>query len=144
MLSVLGVWLGNSYYLQQQLVSKVPETVRNEVDFPIYIPASENLYPDEGSFTFTDGVLIFKAGGEKELIFSEQKRSAKLSLAGIEASRQLVQVQKIQTKLGQGLIGASHGKRILILETSETLISIIAVSENTDPTSVIPYLKQVK
>ncbi len=127
-------------YETYKLGSRVPASIRDKIHFPIYLPPADTDY---SSFTYGDGVVLFRAGSNKDLIFTEQKKLAAFNLEDIAQSQQLVEVKRFDSPIGKAVSGITNARLVAIVETEQTVINITIADPYTSPEDLVRNLRKV-
>lgn len=120
----LAGWQGYKVYQRRQFVNQIPQSIRERVDFPIYLPASPKFVPDKQSFSYSGGVLLFVAGNDARLTFAEQQKPASFDLSKFSAGVGLEGPKQLTVKEYTVLLGNLKGMSIAVVDTGQTIVTI--------------------
>lgn len=129
----------------QRLRGLMPESVREEVDFPILIAAEWDDAPlKKDSVRYSSGALFFDYGDANDTVtITEQKRADTFNLDEFADSKGLTAAQKIDTKWGKALSGTSGNRKIIILDTDRTLVIVLSSATKPSNDKQIDRLRKV-
>lgn len=140
------VWLGIIYFSHVQLSRQVPITIRQNIDFPVYLPALSDFPPDQQSFNYSNGVLFFQAGSKNaQVTFAEQRKTTDFDLGKFSTAQGLTGMKQLTINNNSVLLGKVHELNIGIIDTGETIVTITSVSNQPSSSieSIVRSLQQV-
>jgi len=139
-------WIGNRYFSHLQLSRQVPTAIRQNIDFPVYLPAESKFQPDKQSFSYSQGVLFFQAGSNStQVTFAEQRKTTDFDLAKFSTAQGLTGMKQLTINNNAVLLGKVHGLNIGIIDTGETIVTITSASNQPSSSieSIVRSIQQV-
>lgn len=131
-LVILGVaaWFGYSYYQKQQFVGQVPSTIRQNVNFPIYLPRSDEVAVNRESISYSSGIFQYTASVKNvPVVVTEQPKTSGFDINKFATSQTLSGAQQSNIAIG-ALLSATLSERPLhIIDTDETIITITSTQQ---------------
>jgi hypothetical protein len=125
----IGGWLSFANYRQQQLINKVPASIRESVDFPIYVP-SHDYQIEAQSYTKSNGVVNFKVTENGNIfLFTEQSLPNNFDLSRYVNGIGISEPKEMNVPSGKALIGEVLNRKVLIISSPNTLITITSSSD---------------
>ncbi len=138
--------LGYICYSRLQLSSQIPQTLRDNIDFPVYLPGQSKFRSEEPSFKYSNGILLFLAGSKDDpLTVSEQKVPADFDLSKFSTGEGLTETTELTVHGHRVLLGKVHGLNIAIIDTGQTIVTITSAAAQPSATieSIVRSLQKI-
>jgi hypothetical protein len=139
LLVAFASWQTIGYYQRRQLSNQIPVAIRQDVDFPVYLPTSSEFRPDPQSFDYSSGVLLFQAKlVGTQLTIAEQKKTPEFDLSKFSTAQGLTDTKQLSIDGSSALLGKVRGHNIAIVDTGKTIVTITSTS--TQPTETLELI----
>jgi len=138
--------LGYIYYARFELSRQIPMAIRDNIDFPVYLPGQSKFQSDENSFKYSNGILLFLAGSkDNPLTVSEQKMPADFDLSKFSTGEGLTETTELTVHGHNALIGKLHGLNIAIMATDQTMVTVTSAAAQPSATieSIVRSLQKI-
>lgn len=139
-------WQGYIYSKHQHLVGMVPQSIRQNINFPIYLPTQSNSSPNQQSFNYSSGVLIFTAGSnDMQLTIMQQQRSADFELGKFSVGEGLTEIKELTINGNKVLQGKLNGHSIGIVDTGQSIVTMTSIATVSSETmaAIIKSLQKI-
>jgi len=139
-----GTWLGYEYFTHAQFAMQIPSAIRDDVDFPIYLPERASYLADGHSFTYSNGILLFQAGAPTApLTIAEQSKATNFDLSKFSTAQGLTDTRQLIIGTDAVLFGQLHGLNIAIVDTGQTIVTITTAATQSS-TTIEPAVRSLQ
>ena len=138
------ILFGYKQYEHSKLSKTIPISIRQNVDFPIFVPVSSNTKVDNQTFDYSNGILQFTVqNSDEQLRFSQQKKTPEFDISKFAGGIQITGVKQLALANGQLVIGSIQGRTIAIMDTGKTIITLTGTQSSSSAELVMRSLQKL-
>lgn len=120
-----GGWFIAQHLAKQQFADRLPATIRQEVDFPVYLPKTSDTIVGDPTYSSGTLLLTVTSAGNRYVV-SEQAQDNNFDLNKFKTGEGLAQADDFALPIGKAIGGELLGRQIVIVAANKSIITITA------------------